>query len=511
MNDQIHSIFESSLRVTSAPVSSTRSNSSPGRIRRTPTKMNGVFEIPLDSSRVTNRTEAGQNRTGSTARTNRTSGSKTPRPAWSQVQPKKSTSGSKKSIETPKPKQKTTEDFSKTKTIKKSPRDHDPRISVSQSFHIKNPDLIDSIIATGNPSRSPSEKSPRSIGAEIVPLSTNRIYKNEFERRDSSAAKIQIWWKSKQKVKSINHNTRDKTFTVERVESAESVDKQSLVQDREKIRKKLEKRKYSTRMNSAREAKKIEKSEKSELPKAPNTSRPYDPRIDDIEQNNVKFSARIQSSRRRKSNGKPEVNSPSPEMVLSPRSTGSQALSGLSGSPPNEKENQTGSHYQPGLYKETKDKDHLSSILSALGELERKPIQVNTINPVKQSRTDLKLAELEASLREIENSKKVKFKETNNIEVLHMKGEENAKMMNLIFDEKSIQSDHLEQQVRLLHSALKQQKDEHNRQIKEMEARLGEERKLLIENNSTQNKRQLSFIDQLIKDKQSLGRALYYN
>jgi len=163
-------------------------------------------------------------------------------------------------------------------------------------------------------------------------------------------------------------------------------------------------------------------------------------------------------------------------MVLSPRSTGSQALSG---SPPNEKENQTGSHYQPGLYKETKDKDHLSSILSALGELERKPIQVNT---VKQSTTDLKLAELEASLREIENSKKVKFKETNNIEVLHMKGithyhsyydsylsflgEENAKMMNLIFDEKTIQSDHLEQQVRLLHSALKQQKDEHNRQIK---------------------------------------------
>jgi len=38
-----------------------------------------------------------------------------------------------------------------------------------------------------------------------------------------------------------------------------------------------------------------------------------------------------------------------------------------------------------------------------------------------------------------------------------------------------------------------------------MEARLSEERKLLIENNSTQNKRQLSFIDQLIKDKQSLG------
>ena len=41
---------------------------------------------------------------------------------------------------------------------------------------------------------------------------------------------------------------------------------------------------------------------------------------------------------------------------------------------------------------------------------------------MKESTTDLKLAELEASLREIENSKKVKFKETNNISVLHKKG-----------------------------------------------------------------------------------------
>ena len=77
MNDQVHSIFESSLRVTSAPVSSTRSavsgrSKSPGRVK-TP-KMNGVFEIPItDRSDRTDRT------------TQRTVPSKTPRPAWSKV------------------------------------------------------------------------------------------------------------------------------------------------------------------------------------------------------------------------------------------------------------------------------------------------------------------------------------------------------------------------------------------------------------------------------------------
>ena len=58
---------------------------------------------------------------------------------------------------------------------------------------------------------------------------------------------------------------------------------------------------------------------------------------------------------------------------------------------------------------------------SALGELEKPKASPKKIK-VKESTTDLKLAELEASLREIENSKKVKFKETNNISVLHKKG-----------------------------------------------------------------------------------------
>ena len=39
-----------------------------------------------------------------------------------------------------------------------------------------------------------------------------------------------------------------------------------------------------------------------------------------------------------------------------------------------------------------------------------------------------------------------------------------------------------------------------------MEERFTHERKLIVENNSTQNKRQLDFIDQLIKDKQTLGK-----
>ena len=117
---------------------------------------------------------------------------------------------------------------------------------------------------------------------------------------------------------------------------------------------------------------------------------------------------------------------------------------------------------------------------SALGELEKPKASPKKIK-VKESTTDLKLAELEASLREIENSKKVKFKETNNISVLHKKGkliivvkwylngylgEENVKMMNLIFDEKVLQSEQMENQINILHSAIKQQKQEHERHLK---------------------------------------------
>ena len=139
----------------------------------------------------------------------------------------------------------------------------------------------------------------------------------------------------------------------------------------------------------------------------------------------------------------------------------------------------------------------------ALTELE-KPAEVKP--KTSDSLTDLKLAELEASLREIEQTKKVKFKEKSNIDGLALKSEENTKMMNLIFDEKSIQNEQLESQIKILHSALKQQKDEHHRHIKDLEKRFMDERKSIVENNTSQHNRQLGFIDQLIKDKQSLGK-----
>ena len=350
MNDQIHSIFESSLRVTSAPVSSTRStgrSKSPGRRQ---SKMNGVFEIPIETER-----------TDKSSRTNRSrsASSKTPRPAWSVVQPKFSASATtKKSMSAPKPKPKQTEDFSKTKTIRKSPL-NSPRISVSQSFHIKNPELIDSIVATENQSRSPSEYNSLYSNTSY----RNDNFKNEFDRRDSSAAKIQVWWRAR---KQLRETMKQQKILISPIptRSNESIDKRSLVEDREKIRKKLEKRSYvnSSRIKSARENTSKSKLYISELPVQPQTSRPYDERIDDIEQNNVKFSARIQSSRRRKSTGKsPSIlTEPTPESMLSPRSIGS---SPSSGSPPNEKENQS-IDYQPALYKETRNNDNLSSLLT---------------------------------------------------------------------------------------------------------------------------------------------------
>ena len=39
-------------------------------------------------------------------------------------------------------------------------------------------------------------------------------------------------------------------------------------------------------------------------------------------------------------------------------------------------------------------------------------------------------------------------------------------MMNLIFDEKVLQSEQMENQITILHSAIKQQKQEHERHLK---------------------------------------------
>ena len=78
MNDgKVKSMFEGSLRVTSAPRTTTSHRSkSAGRVSSRVNRMNGVFEIPI----TTDRSEAAQ--------TGRRKSAKTPRPAWSQVQPK---------------------------------------------------------------------------------------------------------------------------------------------------------------------------------------------------------------------------------------------------------------------------------------------------------------------------------------------------------------------------------------------------------------------------------------
>ena len=177
MNDgKVNSLFEGSLRVTSAPrTASSHRSKSAGRVSSRSTRMNGVFEIPL----TTDRSEA--------ATTGRRKSAKTPRPAWSQVQPKVSASTSKKSPKsTPKMAQGDTADFSKTKTVVKQ---YSPRISISQSFHIKNPDLIESI-AEATLKQQVSQTSITSNGSSL-----SQKHQNEFERRDQAAVILQRWWR----------------------------------------------------------------------------------------------------------------------------------------------------------------------------------------------------------------------------------------------------------------------------------------------------------------------------
>ena len=60
-------------------------------------------------------------------------------------------------------------------------------------------------------------------------------------------------------------------------------------------------------------------------------------------------------------------------------------------------------------------------------------------------------------------------------------------------------------QVAILHSALKQQRDQNQKTLADQEKMFNEERKRLNDNFSQQHERQLNFIDQLIKDKQGLA------
>ena len=287
MNDQIHSMFEGSLRVTSAPVSSSRSHrsKSAGRISSRQ-KMNGVFEIPLTD------------RSDSSARTSRKT--KTPRPAWSQVQPKVSASQKK----TPKPKQVETEDFSKTKTVKKDVLS--PRISVSQSFHIKNPDLIESIAAT---------KTDES-------LKIFQNYENEFERRDQAAATIQKWWRTRlrRRKKSARKSARPlsarqpKPAKVSARAPSEHKRTKSSPAEVQKVTKVRTPRRADDDIARARaklvgqiKSARVEK-KTTQVSEKPATSRPYDHDLDQ----SIKFSARIQSSRKNKDYSKRHEFSPSP-------------------------------------------------------------------------------------------------------------------------------------------------------------------------------------------------------
>ena len=60
-------------------------------------------------------------------------------------------------------------------------------MSVSQSFHIKGPELIESIR-----------------------LTEDHVYQTEFERRDVAAGQIQRWWRKKQNQKSLEDVLRQK-------------------------------------------------------------------------------------------------------------------------------------------------------------------------------------------------------------------------------------------------------------------------------------------------------------
>lgn len=444
------------MRVTSAPVTSEKRAKSASRQKP---KMNGVFQIP-DTTR-----------SGKSSKSARAV--KSPRPAWSQAQPKKSANPPKKSARVEK--RENGEMMNKTRIISKrvspgragskgsSPNSSplSARMSVSQSFHIKQPELIESI----------------DHAYQVEHLT-------EFERRDIAAGQIQRWWRTRRNRAKVSKNL--KKILRERKEEYST----KVLEDRETFRQRLLKNKSP---KSARVPKQT-RFNILEPEKISKTSRPYNPEIDE---NNtpMKFSKRIQSSRKPKMiQNEKENKLPKPvESADSPAPSAGQA----------------------SLPDKSVD-EQLTSLMSALNELEKPSNPESARIPVYQSQTDLKLARLEANLREMEshsnghsngeNVRNIKAVPSDaTYSVINAKANENQKMMSLIFNESEFEKEQSEKQINILHSALKQQRDQNNKNLEEQEKMFNEERKRITENNSQQHDRQLNFIDQLIKDKQGLA------
>jgi len=110
--------------------------------------------------------------------------------------------------------------------------------------------------------------------------------------------------------------------------------------------------------------------------------------------------------------------------------------------------------------------DQLTSLMSALDELEKPATPVSSRHSVYQSQTDLKLARLEANLREIESHSNGPMRNGDaTYNVINAKAHENQKMMNLIFDETEFEKEQSNKQINILHSALKQQRDQNKNNL----------------------------------------------
>lgn len=346
------------------------------------------------------------------------------------------------------------------------------RMSVSQSFHIKQPELIESIRLTENHVYHVTEDSSN--------------YQTEFERRDIAASQIQNWWRNNRNRRKIGTNLK---IILKKQNEIVSQRNSSILNDRETFRQRLLKKKPS----SARVAKKTRFEDRILEPQI-KTSRPYNADTDDTTP--MKFSKRIQSSRKPKT----------PREV--PISSNSANLK----SPPNEKENQLPKPVEPSMNAPIKPvepmkseksvDDQLSSLYSALNELEKPVTPVSVQHPVCQSQTDLKLARLEANLREMEINTKETPNSINgngNYDVINAKAMENEKMMSLIFNENEFENEQWSKQVDILHSALKQQRDQTQ---KNMEGKFQKLKKILYERLKTyshsiyifQNKRKCSMM-----------------
>lgn len=215
-----------------------------------------------------------------------------------------------------------------------------------------------------------------------------------------------------------------------------------------------------------------------ELNSKPKTARDYNEALD-ATLSDIKFSARIESKRPRSrassKNSLSPTSSPKSIALATPRSP--EVVSFAADVPKS-----TRSSKSPASSARSNVDDKLKALMSALTTLETPSKAPQTHIEVGQSITDLKLANMDQELRMLE--KHTKLPNSAGDSAWKKKAEEAEKLGNLYMNETQFEKEQMENQLEVLHSAIRQIKEQSAASLQNQEKLFAEERARLQANSS---------------------------